>query len=476
MVRRKIVMPELPEVETVTKILKPIVIGRTINKIDVLRKQTIIGDAATFVKQLTGEKFVDITRIGKYIIFHLTNDKVIISHLRMEGKFYKYNENEENSYYSRVVFHFDNNEKLCYDDSRCFGILIYSNEKDYRNEKEIAKLGPEPFDVKDVKRMVSICKNKSIPIKAALLDQSIMCGIGNIYADEILFACGIHPLTSAKEIDELGWKNIVKAAQVILNKAIELGGSTIKSYHPGKDIDGKFQNNIQVYGKSGEDCPICGSTLRFIKIGGRGTTFCPKCQLKMGAPLNVAITGKIASGKTLALNEFKKANFAVLQADELVAKLYEREDVSNIIEKSLKIKFKNGLVDKKQLGQHLLLNPQDKRKLERIVHPLVRKQIELFLKTNKSPIRVVEIPLLFESGLDELFDTIIVLNINENQQKNLLFAREKEKALLLSEINKSNKIDQNKGKATYLIDNNSTKENFISEIKNIIRKLKQSLN
>lgn len=469
-------MPELPEVETVTKILAPIVNGNKIVKIDVLRKQTIIGDPQQFVNELTGETFLKISRIGKYIIFHLTNDKVIISHLRMEGKFYRYKENEENSYYSRVVFHLYNGEKLCYDDSRCFGILIYSNEENYRKEKEIAKLGPEPFDVTDVKPILKICKNKTIPIKAALLDQSIMCGIGNIYADEILFSCGINPLTSAKEIDELGWKNIVHAAQIILKKAIELGGSTIKSYHPGKDIDGKFQNNIQVYGKAGELCPICGSTLRFIKIGRRGTTFCPKCQIKYGSPITVALTGKIASGKSFALEQFKKAGFPTLSADDLVSKLYSREDVTNIIEKTLKIKFNNNIVDKKQLGKHLLLNPQDKKKLERIVFPLVRKQIELFLKNDKSDIRVVEVPLLFESGLDDLFDTIVVIDINKENQNERLYLREKEKALLLSEINKTNKIDSNKGKATFLIENNASKQEFIKSIKDVIYKLKQSLN
>jgi len=469
-------MPELPEVETVTKILKPLVSNRKITKIDVLRKQTIIGDSNEFVTSLVGETFLNITRIGKYIIFHLTNDKVIISHLRMEGKYYKYNEQDQNSTYARVVFHFDNNEKLCYDDSRCFGILILSNEKDYKNEKEIAKLGPEPFAINDVSFLLKACKNKKLPIKTTLLDQSLMTGLGNIYVDETLFASKIHPLTPANLITKSQWETIIKNAQRILTQAIELGGSTIKSYHPGKDIDGKFQNNIQVYGKSNEKCPMCGATLRFIKVRGRGTTFCPQCQKKIGAPLFIAVTGKTGSGKSTIIEEFKKANIPTLSSDEVVASLYEDESVANKIEKTLKIKFDDKIVDKKILRNHLLIHKEDKRKLERIIHPLVAKEIIKFLKEGKTTIKVVEVPLLFETGLDQLFDTIIVANINEEKQLENVSLRDKEKAPLLLELNKSNRIDQNINKAAYIINNNGSLEEFKGQINTLICKLKQSLN
>ena len=451
-------MPELPEVETVKNILLPIVKGRKIVKIDVLRNSTIEGDIKEFVSNLQGETFLDITRIGKYMIFHLTNEKVMISHLRMEGKYYEFLESDDNSKYARVVFHFDNNHKLCYDDSRCFGILKLSSEDNYLKEEMIAKLGPEPFDVDDVAPLMKKVKKVKKPIKTTLLDQTLMTGLGNIYVDEVLFASKIHPLTPANLITKPQWELIVSHAKEILNEAIQSGGSTIKSYHPGKDIDGNFQTRLKVYGKSGERCASCKEReYRFIKVGGRGTTFCPNCQKKVGAPISVAVTGKIGSGKSTATKEFALKGYDTLSSDEVVSELYLRKDVTNKIEKLLGISFKKDTVDKDILRNHLLTHPKDKRKLERLVHPLVAKEIKNFLSTSKSPIRVVEVPLLFESKLDSIFDVIIVIDISEEKQNELVSSRDKEKALYLKEINKTNQIDKNKNKASYLISNNSSK-------------------
>ena len=468
-------MPELPEVETVKNVLSPIVIGNRITKIDVLRKTTIQGDPDLFISSLVGEKFLSISRIGKFLIFHLSNDKVIISHLRMEGKYYEFLENEPDSKYARVVFHFDNNHKLCYDDSRCFGIMILSNESNYLKEKEIAKLGPEPFKIDDVSFLVKACKNKKLPIKTTLLDQSLMTGLGNIYVDEVLYASNIHPLTPANKVSKKQWEEIVNNAKQILNIAIEMGGSTIKSYHPGKDIDGNFQTRIKIYGKAGETCPKCGKTYRFIKVGGRGTTFCPSCQQKVGAPINVGLTGKIASGKSTFLEVCKKNNIATLSSDAVVHELYQKQDVINNVEKLLKIRFKDHIFDKKLVSEHILLNPKDKKKLEKYIHSLVLKEIEDFLSKEKSPIRVVEVPLLFEAKMDNLFDTIVVVDIPEDRQMELLNKREGNRATILKELNSHNKIDANKNKATYLISNDSTISNLEKESLKVINKLKDRL-
>ena len=469
-------MPELPEVETVKNVLLPIVKGRTIKKIDVLRKSIIHYDIDKFIAGLENETFLNVSRIGKFLIFHLTNDKVLISHLRMEGKYYEFLEEESDSKYARVVFHFDNGHKLCYDDSRTFGMMILSSENEYRNEKEIAKLGPEPFDITDVTGIMKKCKGKKMPIKSNLLDQSLMTGLGNIYVDEVLYASKIHPLTPSYLIKKDEWELIVKNAKEILTTAIELGGSTIKSYHPGKDIDGNFQTRIKIYGKSSEICPICGATYRFIKVGGRGTTFCPKCQLKRGAPLNVGITGKIASGKSSLLEAFKNAGYDVLSSDAVVAELYKSGDVANKIEQLLKIKFPGEGVDKDVLREHILLNPKDKKKLEKLVHSLVLKEIKNFLSNSRSPIRAVEVPLLFEAKMDSLFDTIIVTDIDEKKQLQLLTERDPKNATYLLEINKTNKIDENKNKASYLISNTGDKTEFIKNCNKVINKLKDRLN
>ena len=315
-------MPELPEVETIKNVLVKIVNGHKINKIDVYRKGTIEGDANEFIKGLTGETFLSMSRIGKYLIFHLTNDKVIVSHLRMEGKYYEFDESENDSKYAKVVFHLDNGKKLCYDDSRCFGILKLSNEKEYQNLEMISKLGPEPFLVKDVTPIMKQVSKVKKPIKTTLLDQTIITGLGNIYVDETLYASHIHPLTPASLITKKEWEEIIKNSVEILNIAIQMGGSTIKSYHPGKDIDGNFQTRIKIYGKEGESCPTCGHTYRFIKVGGRGTTFCPICQRKKGAPHNIGLTGKIASGKSTVLDIYKFTEASGLYKEEFYYNLY----------------------------------------------------------------------------------------------------------------------------------------------------------
>ena len=466
-------MPELPEVETVKNVLLPIVKGHKILAIDVLRSSTIEGDVNEFIVNLQNETYQDVTRIGKFLIFHLTNDKVIISHLRMEGKYYEFNVNEDNSKYARVVIHLDNGHKLCYDDSRCFGIMTLSDEKSYQKEEMISKLGPEPFYVKDVSEIVNKVKNIKKPIKTALLDQTLITGLGNIYVDETLFASKIHPLTPANKVSKKEWESIISNASEVLNNAIKAGGSTIKSYHPGKDIDGGFQTRLLVYGKAGESCPNCGATFRFIKVGGRGTTFCPICQKKVGDPINVAITGKIASGKSLALSIFKDENIPTLSSDNIVKDLYQKADIADKISQMFNLKFKDNKVDKDVLRDYLLTHPKDKKKLERFIHPLVKKEIINFLSSYKSPIRVVEVPLLFESKMDALFDVIIVTDISEKKQSELISNRDKDKALYLKEINKTNKIDENKNKASYLISNNSSKEEFIRNVNKIITELKR---
>ena len=468
-------MPELPEVETVKNVLIPIVKGRTIKNIDVNRKTIIQGDSEEFKKYFKNETFLDITRIGKFLIFHLTHDKVLISHLRMEGKYYEFLESEKDSKYARVVFHLDGDKKLCYDDSRSFGIMIATTEDNYLKEKEIAKLGPEPFMIDDVSFLFEASKGKKIPIKSNLLDQSLMTGLGNIYVDEVLYASRIHPLTPSYLISLDEWKNIVENSKKILNIAIEMGGSTIKSYHPGKDIDGNFQTRIKIYGKSGEECPICHSTYRFIKVGGRGTTFCPKCQIKKGAPLNVAITGKIASGKSTIIDMFVKEGYPVLSCDEVVKDLYLKKEVSQKIEDLLKIKFNNNVVDKDILREHLINNPKDKKKLEKYVHGLVKEEVIKFLNSSNSDIRVVEVPLLFEAKFDSLFDTIIVMDISKEKQDKLLRKRNNKTAKELKEINKNNVIDQNKNKATHLISNDGSLKDLQDKCLEVINILKGCL-
>ena len=462
-------MPELPEVETVKNVIKPIVIGHTITSIDVFRPTIIQNDRMEdFINGLVGETFLDVTRIGKFLIFHLSHDKVMISHLRMEGKYFEVLEKENNTKYARVVFHLNNGHKICYDDSRTFGILKLTNEKDYLNEKEIAQLGPEPFKA-DPKVLFNKVKNTSLPIKSTLLDQTLMTGLGNIYADEVCFACHLHPLTPANMVTLKQWEDIVNNSIRILNNAIKAGGSTIRSYHPGKGIDGNFQTALLAYGKKDEPCPNCGHLFRFMKVGGRGSTYCPNCQIRKGKPLKIAIFGKSGSGKSEALNIIKKMSYPVISADEVVISLYKKEEVIKKINNLFNMSFKDE-VDRKILRDYLIKNPKDIKKINALIHPLVRKEINAFMAQQNSNLVVAEVPLLFEAKMDVDFDIIVALDIDEKTQLERLKKRDNKKALDIKNINSYTKFDENKKKADFVINNNSDLNSLKKDIKNLINK------
>ena len=468
-------MPELPEVETVKRVLEPIVKNRKIAKIDVLRASIVNNQADAFISYFENEKVLDLSRIGKFLIFHLTNNKVLISHLRMEGKYIELLENDSNTKYARVVFHLDNNHKLCYDDSRSFGRMIMSNEKTYKNEKEIAKLGPEPFVMTEVDGILDQVKKVSIPIKTALLSQEIITGLGNIYVDEVLFASGIHPLTPTKLLKKQEWEKIIKESCRILNEAIDAGGSTIRSYHPGKDIDGNFQASLKAYGKNGQKCVVCHTNMRFIKVNGRGTTFCPRCQIKRGAPLKIAIVGKIASGKSAVSNIFKDKGYLVLSSDAIVHELYKKEEVRALISKKLKIESSGDFIS--ALTEHLKVKNKDLDRLEKIVHPLVKKEIEKAFKNSKSELLVAEVPLLFKAYMENMFDIIIGVDIKEKLQLERLNLRDKEKSAFLKRINDvNNYFDEYRDELDFIIDNNEDMSSLANKTNSIINKVLSRLN
>ena len=467
-------MPELPEVETVKRVLLPIVKDRTILSIEVLRKTIVNNQEEEFVSYYQNERFLDITRIGKFLIFHLTHDKVLISHLRMEGKYIELLENEENTKYARVVFHLDNNHKLCYDDSRSFGRMIMSDETTWMQEKEISKLGPEPFSVEDVSSLLKKSSRLSLPIKTALLSQELITGLGNIYVDEVLFASKIHPLTPAKLIKKNEWEKIIQELKRILTEAIELGGSTIKSYHPGKDIDGNFQTRLLAYGRNGQKCVVCHRNMRFIKVNGRGTTFCPGCQKKVGKPLRIAIVGKIASGKSEVLSIFRKQNYLALSSDSIVHELYQKEEIQALINKKLKIKENGDFLT--TLREHLKVNSKDLTRLEKIVHPLVKKEIEKQFKESKSPLLIAEVPLLFKAKMENMFDVIIAVDIDEKIQLDRLQIRDQEKSAFLKRINDDNNLlDEHQDDIDYVIKNNGDISSLEKEVVAIINKVSSRL-
>jgi formamidopyrimidine-DNA glycosylase len=162
--------------------------------------------------------------------------------------------------------------------------------------KAMQNVGPEPFDIDPVIYFHNI-QNRSTPIKQTLLDQKLMSGLGNIYVDEVLYLSHVHPETPTNSIDFKTVKLLIEHSIKVLNAAIKQGGTTVRSYRPAAGVHGHFQQQLHAYGKAYEKCPTCNFRFKKIFVGGRGTTYCPSCQINPSVPLTIAITGQKASGK-----------------------------------------------------------------------------------------------------------------------------------------------------------------------------------
>lgn len=272
-------MPELPEVETVKEVLKSKILGKKIKKVNIFYPKIIEYPLdSEFTQLLINETISDVKRRGKWLMFE-TNHYYLLSHLRMEGKYNYKNSNEEVAKHEHAQFIFDDNTDLRYQDTRKFG-RMYLYPKDNIYEKHpLNELGYEPWDLNlNVDYLKEAYKNKNKEIKTVLLDQSIIVGIGNIYADEILFLSKINPYKKASLLDESELSLIIDNTRKVLGNAIREGGTTIKSYTSSEGVHGRFQQQLNVHQQKDKECTICHETIVKVVIGGRGTYFCPNCQ------------------------------------------------------------------------------------------------------------------------------------------------------------------------------------------------------
>lgn len=272
-------MPEKPEVITVARKLCLRLKGRTIEKVKVLWPNIPDGiEVEEFEKKLCGQKILDIDTRGKWLVFHLS-DWLLLVHLRMEGKFFFRKSTDPIGKHEHVIFSLDNYEELRFADVRKFGKMRLLPKTNYENLEPFKSLGLEVWDKRLQKEYLFNCyKKKRVPIKTVLLDQSIITGIGNIYADEILFLSGISPLTKSCNLSLDDCYNIIKNSINVLDKAVLEGGTTIRSYTSEEGVTGLFQNSLNVHAKEGEKCPVCQDIIVKIKVGSRGTYYCPNCQ------------------------------------------------------------------------------------------------------------------------------------------------------------------------------------------------------
>lgn len=273
-------MPEIAEVETVRNTLKKQILNKRIKNVKILYKKMIVSDLEEFKKILKNNQFIDIKRRGKWLIFELENH-YLLSHLRMEGKFFLKDSSENKEKHEHVIFTFLDGTDLRYHDTRKFGRMELIKKEDLENNPSIKKQGYEPGEKElTAEYLLEKFKKKNIPIKTLLLDQTIISGLGNIYANEVLFASFIHPFKKGSEITKEEAKNIVKSSAKIIKRAMELGGTTIKSYTSSLGVTGRFQQELMVHKREKEECKICHTKILNEKINGRSTYYCPSCQKK----------------------------------------------------------------------------------------------------------------------------------------------------------------------------------------------------
>ena len=271
-------MPELAEVEVVRTCLEKEVLKKRINEVIINYSKTVETNIDEFKKNLINQEFINIKRKGKYLIFQ-TKDYDMISHLRMEGRYYYKDSSEDVLKHEHVIFRFNNGKDLRYYDSRKFGRIALLPKNTYMNYPGIKKLGLDANDSALTKEyLYEKLKNKKLAIKTSLLDQSIIAGLGNIYVNEVLFLAHINPNTSSDKISLKDCEKIIKYAKEVLDESIDNGGTTIHSFESSLGVSGGYQDFLRVHGRVNELCPNCNTKILKIKVNGRGTYYCPKCQ------------------------------------------------------------------------------------------------------------------------------------------------------------------------------------------------------
>ena len=273
-------MPEMPEVETVRRTLLPLIEGKTIKEVTVWYPKIITGDAKEFKRQLVGKKITTIDRYAKYLLIRLSGNLTVVSHLRMEGKYRLVKINTKKDKHDHVQIVFSDNSALRYNDVRKFGRMQLIKTGTEKEKTGISKLGAEPNSAAfTVSYLQNGLARKKKNIKNTLLDQSVVAGLGNIYVDEVLWETKIHPLSQANTIPAEKVAQLHDNINSLIELAIAERGTTIHTYLDANGKTGGFQKMLQVYGHKGEPCVRCGTPLEKIKVNGRGTTFCPKCQV-----------------------------------------------------------------------------------------------------------------------------------------------------------------------------------------------------
>jgi formamidopyrimidine-DNA glycosylase len=273
-------VPELPEVETVRRQLEPALVGRRFERVVIDDPRLVRPfEPVAVAAELEGERVAELDRRGKYLIFRFESGRVLLVHLRMTGSFrHRRNGAGEDDPHRRAVVRLDDGSDVAYRDVRRFGTWLLV-EPDELEPYLAERLGEEPLLAGFTPaRLARRLAGRRAPIKAALLDQRTLAGLGNIYVDEALWRARIHPKRPAGDLDANDVRRLHGAIRRVLKAAIELRGSTLRDYSTPRGRRGSMQREFKVYGRMDKPCDRCGTPIEKTRAGGRGTWYCPHCQ------------------------------------------------------------------------------------------------------------------------------------------------------------------------------------------------------
>lgn len=469
-------MPELPEVQTVINILQKSITDETISGVRVIYPG-ILHDTTTetLEQELPHQVIKGFRRKGKYLIFLLSKGSLIV-HLRMEGKFYILPQDAGIEKHVHIVVYFESGKAIHYHDVRKFGTFTYLPTNDWKAISAypmLGKLGKDANAEWEEDELYYLIHDKKTPVKAVLLDQTVIAGLGNIYVNEVCYLAKVHPLRLASSISKEEANKISFFAKKVLDEAIEYGGTTIRSYTSSLGVTGRFQQFLHVHGKEGEKCSECGTEIIKLKVGGRGTYICPKCQVLR--PKVVAITGGIATGKSTLVRLLREAGFQVWVADEEVDLLYRKKAVIDEVAKRFPEVCIEGIIDRKSLGKLIFSDEKARKDLEAIIHPFVYEALDEWIKEHQDEKFVfADIPLLYETNREKCFDEVIVITVPLEINVQRLMARDGiDEQYAMQKIHSQMPLEEKAVKGNYVIDNAGSIVDTAHQLNKILQKIRR---
>lgn len=276
-------MPELPEVESLRRLLMESVLGRMIVSARTMQPNLRRLVAKDFDQAIAGRTITEVGRRAKYLLIELSGGMTLLVHLGMSGSLTHrgqgFGDSEFNPVHDHLRFQLDDRTALVYNDPRRFGLIKLVPSIGLENVEEMRMLGPEPLEEKfSGDYLFEITRGRKAAIKNLLMDQRVVAGVGNIYACEILFAAKVRPGRAARRITRVEAGLIVDCTKRILAQAIGSGGTTFRSYRDSRGLPGRFATDLQVYGREGQRCYVCGGTIKCRVLGQRSSFYCPTCQ------------------------------------------------------------------------------------------------------------------------------------------------------------------------------------------------------